>query len=121
MTNTLHRYSEHYAFERTSNPEPIKDDYIVFAMASRELNDDNLVEKSQLPPTGTQTQTGKHRRCHQGRYPQAAPGHEPNRPLETRSLPRPRAGDCRNRRAYHGGSGLRQLRGNESLCGGTRM
>jgi len=45
MTNTLHRYSEHYAFERTSNPEPIKDDYIVFAMASRELNDDNLVEK----------------------------------------------------------------------------
>src|SRR3990167_2562948 len=45
MTNTLHRYSEHYAFERTSNPEPIKDDYIVFAMASRGLNDDNLVEK----------------------------------------------------------------------------
>src|SRR3990167_2330695 len=45
MTNTLHRYSEHYAFERTSNPEPIKDDYIVFAMASRGLNDENLVDK----------------------------------------------------------------------------
>ncbi len=45
MTNTLHRYSEHYAFEQTSNPEPIKDDYIVFAMASRGLNDDNIVEK----------------------------------------------------------------------------
>lgn len=45
MTNTLHRYSEHYAFERTPNPEPVRDDYIVFAMASRGLNDDNLVEK----------------------------------------------------------------------------
>ncbi|MEK6602381.1 MAG: hypothetical protein AABZ09_10905, partial [Candidatus Binatota bacterium] len=45
MTNTLHRYSEHYAFERTPNPEPVKDDYIVFAMASRGLNDNDLVEK----------------------------------------------------------------------------
>ena len=45
MTNTLHRYSEHYAFERTPNPEPVRDDYIVFAMASRGLNDENLVEK----------------------------------------------------------------------------
>lgn len=45
MTNTLHRYSDHYAFERTSNPEPVRDDYIVFAMASRGLNDDDLVEK----------------------------------------------------------------------------
>lgn len=45
MTNTLHRYSEHYAFGRAANPNPIKDDYIVFAMASRGLNDDNLVEK----------------------------------------------------------------------------
>lgn len=45
MTNTLHRYSEHYAFERTPNPKPVQDDYIVFAMSSRGLNDDNLVEK----------------------------------------------------------------------------
>jgi len=45
MTNTLHRYSEHYAFERTANPKPVQDDYIVFAMSSRGLNDDNLVEK----------------------------------------------------------------------------
>lgn len=45
MTNTLHRYSEHYAFEATANPEPVQDDYIVFAMASRGINDDNLVEK----------------------------------------------------------------------------
>ena len=45
MTNTLHRYSQHYAFERTANPEPVRDDYIVFAMSSRGLNDDNLVEK----------------------------------------------------------------------------
>lgn len=45
MTNTLHRYSDHYAFERLPNPQPIHDDYIVFAMASRDVNDDNLVEK----------------------------------------------------------------------------
>jgi post-segregation antitoxin (ccd killing protein) len=45
MTNTLHRYSDHYAFERIRNPEPVQDDYIVFAMASRGINDDNLVEK----------------------------------------------------------------------------
>jgi len=45
MTNTLHRYSEHYAFETALNPEPIRDDYIVFAMSSRGINDDNLVEK----------------------------------------------------------------------------
>lgn len=45
MTNTLHRYSQHYAFERTPNPQPVQDDYIVFAMSSRGLNDDNLVEK----------------------------------------------------------------------------
>ena len=47
MTNTLHRYSEHYAFERRPNPEPVRDDYIVFAMSSRGVNDDNLVEKYQ--------------------------------------------------------------------------
>ena len=45
MTNTLHRYSDHYAFEGSANPQPIKDDYIVFAMASRGLNDENLVDK----------------------------------------------------------------------------
>lgn len=45
MTNTLHRYSEHYAFEPIANPQPVTDDYIVFAMSSRGLNDDNLVEK----------------------------------------------------------------------------
>jgi hypothetical protein len=45
MTNTLHRYSEHYAFETPPNPAPVSDDYIVFAMASRGINDDDLVEK----------------------------------------------------------------------------
>src|SRR2546426_11841628 len=45
MTNTLHRYSEHYAFAAPPHPEPIRDDYIVFAMASKGVNDDNLVEK----------------------------------------------------------------------------
>jgi hypothetical protein len=45
MTNTLHRYSEHYAFEPPSSPRPVRDDYIVFAMCSRGANDDNLVEK----------------------------------------------------------------------------
>jgi hypothetical protein len=45
MTNTLHRYSEHYAVEGTPNPKPVQDDFIVFAMASRGINDDDLVEK----------------------------------------------------------------------------
>jgi hypothetical protein len=45
MTNTLHRYSEHYAFDRLPDPVPVEDDFIVFAMASRGVNDDNLVEK----------------------------------------------------------------------------
>jgi hypothetical protein len=45
MTNTLHRYSEHYAFEAPANPQPVQDDFIVFAMASRGINDDDLVEK----------------------------------------------------------------------------
>jgi hypothetical protein len=45
MTNTLHRYSEHYAFERPANPAPVCNDFIVFAMASRGINDDGLVEK----------------------------------------------------------------------------
>ncbi len=45
MTNTLHRYSDHYAVERRPDVPPVRDDYIVFAMASRNLNDDDLVEK----------------------------------------------------------------------------
>jgi hypothetical protein len=45
VTNTLHRYSEHYAFARPSNPAPVRDDFVVFAMASRGINDDNLIEK----------------------------------------------------------------------------
>jgi len=45
MTNTLHRYSEHYAFEPPPNPQAVNNDFIVFAMASRGLNDDELVQK----------------------------------------------------------------------------
>ena len=36
MTNTLHRYGA---------PETLKDDYIVFAMAARGINDEGSVEK----------------------------------------------------------------------------
>ena len=45
MTNTLHRYSEHYSVPPAPDPAPVSDDYIVFAMASKNLNDDHLVEK----------------------------------------------------------------------------
>jgi hypothetical protein len=45
MTNTLHRYSDHYSVERSVGVPPVENDYIVFAMASRNLNDDDLVEK----------------------------------------------------------------------------
>jgi hypothetical protein len=45
MTNTLHRFSEHYAFEPKPDPRPVQDDYIVFAMATRGVNDENLVDK----------------------------------------------------------------------------
>ena len=45
MTNTLHRYSEHYAQERPPHPAPVANDFIVFAMATRGINDDGLVEK----------------------------------------------------------------------------
>jgi hypothetical protein len=45
MTNTLHRYSEHYAPAAPPDAEPVRDDYIVFAMASRGINDDDLIEK----------------------------------------------------------------------------
>ncbi|MBI4523353.1 MAG: hypothetical protein HY695_06015 [Deltaproteobacteria bacterium] len=44
MTNTLHRYSQHYAPEPPASPQSVADDYIVFAMATRGLNDANLVE-----------------------------------------------------------------------------
>ena len=45
MTNTLHRYSEHYAFAPPLAPQRVDNDFIVFAMASRGINDDDLVEK----------------------------------------------------------------------------
>jgi hypothetical protein len=45
VTNTLHRYSDHYAVERGASAPPVEDDFIVFAMATRSVNDDNLVEK----------------------------------------------------------------------------
>jgi len=45
MTNTLHRYSDHYALERLPSPRPVENDYIVFAMATRGVNDDDLVAK----------------------------------------------------------------------------
>ncbi len=45
MTNTLHRYSDHYAVRRKSSVRPVENDYIVFAMSTRNLNDDNVVEK----------------------------------------------------------------------------
>ena len=45
MTNTLHRWSDHYAFQRPPHPRPVENDYIVFAMATRGANDDDLVEK----------------------------------------------------------------------------
>jgi hypothetical protein len=45
MTNTLHRYSEHYAFEQPPKPKPVQDDFIVFAMATRGINDNDLIEK----------------------------------------------------------------------------
>lgn len=45
MTNTLHRFSEHYAFAPRPDAPPVEDDFIVFAMATRGVNDDNLVDK----------------------------------------------------------------------------
>ncbi len=45
MTNTLHRYSAHYAREPGDEVAPVTDDYIVFAMASKGVNDDGLVQK----------------------------------------------------------------------------
>lgn len=45
MTNTLHRFSEHYAVEPPPDARPIENDFIVFAMATRGVNDDHLVEK----------------------------------------------------------------------------
>ncbi len=45
MTNTLHRFSEHYAVPPKPGVPPVEDDFIVFAMATRGVNDDDLVEK----------------------------------------------------------------------------
>jgi hypothetical protein len=45
MTNTLHRYSDHYSAGCGGNLRPVENDYIVFAMSTRNLNDDDLVEK----------------------------------------------------------------------------
>ncbi|HSN91213.1 MAG TPA: hypothetical protein VLS93_08285 [Anaeromyxobacteraceae bacterium] len=45
MTNTLHRFSDHYAREPAAEPRPVTDDYVVFAMAAKGLNDDDLVGK----------------------------------------------------------------------------
>ncbi len=45
MTNTLHRYSEHYGRGPTDEVKPVTDDYIVFAMAAKGLNDDDQVGK----------------------------------------------------------------------------
>ncbi|HWP35359.1 MAG TPA: hypothetical protein VNM66_07175 [Thermodesulfobacteriota bacterium] len=45
MTNTLHRYSDHYAPEPPPAPRPVTDDYIVFAMATRGVNDHDLVAR----------------------------------------------------------------------------
>jgi hypothetical protein len=45
MTNTLHRYSDHYARDAGEEVRPITDDYIVFGMASKGVNDDGIVDK----------------------------------------------------------------------------
>lgn len=45
MTNTLHRFSEHYAVAPKPAPRPVDDDFIVFAMATRDVNDDDLAAK----------------------------------------------------------------------------
>ena len=45
MTNTLHRWSEHYGVPPRPDAPPVADDYIVFAMATRGVNDDGLVER----------------------------------------------------------------------------
>jgi hypothetical protein len=45
MTNTLHRYTEHYAPDHAGEAAPVTDDWIVFAMATKGLNDDDLVGK----------------------------------------------------------------------------
>lgn len=45
MTNTLHRYSAQYAREPGDDVPPVTDDYIVFAMATKDVNDDGLIEK----------------------------------------------------------------------------
>jgi hypothetical protein len=42
MTNTLHRYSDHYAREAGEDAAPVTDDWIVFGMATKGVNDDGL-------------------------------------------------------------------------------
>ena len=43
MTNTLHRFSDHYAGEPPAAPRPVTDDYVVFAMATKGVNDGDLI------------------------------------------------------------------------------
>jgi len=45
MTNTLHRFSDHYAQEPAASPREVTDDFVVFAMATKGVNDDDLVGK----------------------------------------------------------------------------
>jgi hypothetical protein len=45
VTNTLHRYSEHYARDPAEETPPVTDDFVVFAMAAKGVNDDDLVAK----------------------------------------------------------------------------
>jgi hypothetical protein len=45
MTNTLHRFSDHYAVAPPPDPRPVDDDYIVFAMATRGVNDERLADR----------------------------------------------------------------------------
>ncbi|HET7874952.1 MAG TPA: hypothetical protein VFN71_05455 [Methylomirabilota bacterium] len=45
MTNTLHRYSDHYGMGDRRAAEPVTNDFIVFAMAARGINDDDVVRK----------------------------------------------------------------------------
>lgn len=46
MTNTLHRYTAHYAPEHDGEAAaPVTDDFVVFAMATKGLNDDGLADR----------------------------------------------------------------------------
>src|SRR5262249_26213660 len=106
MTNTLHRYSEHYAFETPPNPAPVEDDYIVFAMASRGINDDDLVAKYRAFLRLIAARSCEHRRRHQRRDAAPKPGSKPESPLETGSAARPRRSHRGHRWPHNGGSGF---------------